>query len=58
MNKLAYDLALLCAEYSLKHIEPETCQESVHLVLETFKEAYKLLNDSCKPILDPFSEVN
>lgn len=40
MNKLAYDLALLCVEHGLRCTEPETCQKSAQFALDTFKDAY------------------
>lgn len=58
MNKLAYDLALLCAEYSLNHIEPENCKDSAQLVLETFRDSYNFLLDSGEPLLRSFGEIS
>lgn len=57
MNKLAYDLALLCAEYSLSRLEPENCQESAQLVLETFQDSYRIIMESGEPLLDSFGKI-
>lgn len=58
MNKLAYDLALLCVEHGLKYAELETCQESARFALETFKTAYSELEELSKPFLDSFGAAD
>lgn len=55
MNKLAYDLALLCVEHGLRYTDPNTCQESALFALSTFKETYNAIMESGEPILDFFS---
>lgn len=54
MNKLAYDLALLCAEHGLRQADPETNSESAQFALQTFKQAYDEIVHSGEPLLDSF----
>ena len=54
MNKLAYDLALLCVEHGLRQTDPETCLESAQFALQTFKQAYNEIIQSEEPLLDSF----
>lgn len=54
MNKLAYDLALICVEHGLKYAEIETCKESADFALETFKTVYSEIVKSGEPFLDSF----
>lgn len=55
MNKLAYDLALLCVEHGLRRTELDTCQDSAQFALHTFKDAYNKIMESREPLLDLFS---
>lgn len=54
MNKLAYDLALLCVEHGLRTNEPESCNESAQFALKTFKAAYEQILKSGEPLLNTF----
>ena len=54
MNKLAYDLALLCVEHGLKCVDLNTCQESAQFAIDTFKAAYDEIMKSGEPFLDSF----
>lgn len=54
MNRLAYDLALLCVEHGLRCTEPETCQKSAQFALDTFKDAYNEIVKSGEPFIDSF----
>lgn len=54
MNKLAYDLALLCVEHGLRINEPESYQDSAQFALKTFKKAYKQILESGEPFIDTF----
>lgn len=56
MNKLAYDLALLCVEHGMKQTEPETCEESVKFAIETFVNAYNAIANSSEPFIHSFGE--
>ena len=56
MNKLAYDLALLCVEHGMKQIEPETCEESIKFAIETFVNAYNAIVNSSEPFIHSFGE--
>lgn len=56
MNKLAYDLALLCVEHGMKQTEPETCEESAKFAIETFVNAYNAIVNSSEPLIRSFGE--
>lgn len=58
MNKLAYDLALLCVEHGLKYAEIETCEKSAEFALKTFKAAYSEIVKSGEPFLDSFGTID
>ena len=55
MNKLAYDLALLCVEHGLREFNPSGYEESADFALRTFKATYDHLIKSGEPLLDSFS---
>lgn len=54
MNKLAYDLALLCVEHGLRTTKPESWKESSDFAFETFKCVYERIADSGEPLLQSF----
>lgn len=58
MNKLAYDLALICVEHGLKYADLETCKESANFAMETFETAYRELEKLSEPFLDSFGAVD
>lgn len=56
MNKLAYDLALLCVEHGMKQTEPETCEESAKFAVKTFVKAYNTIVNSAEPFVRSFDK--
>lgn len=58
MDKLAYDLALLCVQYGLNQAGPENCHDSALFALKTFKEAYELIAESGEPFFHSAGKVD
>lgn len=57
MNKLAYDLALLCVEHGLRFASIDSCSEATQFALKTFKESYEQILESGEPFIDSFSDA-
>lgn len=58
MNKLAYDLALICAKEGAERFNPASCTKYAEILLESFEKSYNHLIQLGHPFLESFDSSN